>query len=46
MKRLLIAASIFSLGLFIVGYFFHIDILRLAGGFGQMLVDMFTATRP
>ena len=46
MKKLLLPLSVFLLGLFIADYFFGIDVPKLAGGFGTMLVEMFTATRP
>lgn len=46
MKKLLLPLSVFFLGLFIADYFFGIDVPKLASGFGTMLVEMFTATRP
>ncbi len=46
MKKMLLPLSVFLLGLFIADFFFGVDVAKLAGGFGTMLADMFTATRP
>jgi len=46
MKKILLPLSVFFLGLFIADFFFGVDVQKLASGFGTMLVDMFTATKP
>jgi hypothetical protein len=46
MKKLLVPLTVFLLGLLAADYFLDIDIPKLARGFGAMLVELFTATRP
>jgi hypothetical protein len=46
MKKILLPLSVFILGLFVADFFFGVDVPKLASGFGQMLVDLFTSTRP
>ena len=45
MKKLLIPAGVFFLGLFIADYFFGLDVRRLFEGFINIIVSTFRAAR-
>jgi len=45
MKKMLLPITVFILGLFVVDYFFGVDVAKLARGFGSMIVELVTSAR-